>query len=150
MKKETEHGSEQKTAEKPRWDNWHVRLPNPKDQQRAIDLFQRSGAKTKSDFVRARILGEHFKVITVEQSVGIYAKVAKCRNEGCDFHVFREICGTLLTEDNIRDLIITGRTPVLNGLTSKAGKKFNARLVLNEEYTTSFVFENKKGKQRGR
>ena len=44
MKKETEHGSERKTAEKPRWDNWHVRLPNPKDQQRAIDLFQRSGA----------------------------------------------------------------------------------------------------------
>ena len=85
-----------------------------------------------------------------QQSVGIYAKVAKCRNEGCDFHVFREICGTLLTEDNIRDLITTGRTPVLNGLTSKTGKKFNARLVLNEEYTTSFVFENKKGKQRGR
>ena len=85
-----------------------------------------------------------------QQSVGIYAKVAKCRNEGCDFHVFREICGTLLTEDNIRDLITTGRTPVLNGLTSKADKKFNARLVLNEEYTTSFVFENKKGKQRGR
>ena len=85
-----------------------------------------------------------------QQSVGIYAKVAKCRNEGCDFHVFREICGTLLTEDNIRDLITTGRTPVLNGLTSKAGKKFNARLVLNEEYTTSFVFENKKGKQRGK
>ena len=85
-----------------------------------------------------------------QQSVSIYAKVAKCRNEGCDFHVFREICGTLLTEDNIRDLITTGRTSVLNGLTSKAGKKFNARLVLNEEYTTSFVFENKKGKQRGR
>ena len=85
-----------------------------------------------------------------QQSVGIYAKVAKCRNEGCDFHVFREICDTLLTEDNIRDLITTGRTPVLNGLTSKTGKKFNARLVLNEEYTTSFVFENKKGKQRGR
>ena len=85
-----------------------------------------------------------------QQSVGIYTKVAKCRNEGCDFHVFREICDTLLTEDNIRDLITTGRTPVLNGLTSKTGKKFNARLVLNEEYTTSFVFENKKGKQRGR
>ena len=85
-----------------------------------------------------------------QQSVGIYAKVAKCRNEGCDFHIFREVCGTMLSEDNIRDLLTTGRTPVLNGLTSKAGKKFNARLVLNEEYTTSFVFENKKGKQRGR
>lgn len=84
------------------------------------------------------------------ESVGIYAKIAKCRHEGCDFHVFREVCGTLLTEDNIRDLLTTGRTPVLKGLTSKAGKKFNARLVLNEDYTTSFEFENKKGKQRGR
>lgn len=78
MNKETEHGSEQKNAEKPRWDNWHVRLPNPKDQQRAIDLFQRSGAETKSDFVRARILGESFKVITVDKSaVEYYRKLSE-------------------------------------------------------------------------
>ncbi|ERK03341.1 DNA topoisomerase, partial [Hoylesella pleuritidis] len=81
------------------------------------------------------------------ESVGIYTKVAKCRHEGCDFHIFREVCGMLLTEDNIRDLITTGRTPVLKGLTSKAGKKFNARLVLNGDYTTSFEFESHKGKQ---
>ena len=84
------------------------------------------------------------------ESVGIYAKIAKCRHEGCDFHIFREICGTFLSEDNIRDLITTGRTPILKGLTSKAGKKFNARLVLGEDYTTSFEFEGKKGKVRGR
>ena len=84
------------------------------------------------------------------ESVGIYAKVAKCRHEGCDFHIFREVCGTLLTEDYIRDLLTTGRTPILKGLTSKAGKKFNARLVLNEDYTTSFEFESRKGQQRGR
>ena len=85
-----------------------------------------------------------------QQSVGIYAKVAKCRYETCGFHVFREVCGIHLSEDNIRDLISSGRTPILKGLTSKAGKKFNARLVLGEDYTTSFEFENKKGKQRGR
>ena len=85
-----------------------------------------------------------------QQSVGIYAKVAKCRHETCGFHVFREVCGIRLSEDNIRDLISSGRTPILKGLTSKAGKKFNARLVLGEDYTTSFEFENKKGKQRGR
>ena len=78
MKKETEHGSEQKTAEKPRWDNWHVRLPNPKDQQRAIDLFQRSWAKTKSDLVSARILRESCKVITVDKSaVEYYRKLSE-------------------------------------------------------------------------
>ena len=85
-----------------------------------------------------------------QQSVGIYAKVAKCRHETCGFHVFREVCGIHLSEDNIRDLISSGRTPILKGLTSKAGKKFNARLVLGEDYTTSFEFENKKGKQRGK
>ena len=85
-----------------------------------------------------------------QQSVGIYAKVAKCRHETCGFHVFREVCGILLSEDNIRDLISSGRTPILKGLTSKAGKKFNVRLVLGEDYITSFEFENKKGKQRGR
>ena len=85
-----------------------------------------------------------------QQSVGIYAKVAKCRHETCGFHVFREVCGIHLSEDNIRDLIGSGRTPILKGLISKAGKKFNARLVLGEDYTTSFEFENKKGKQRGR
>ena len=85
-----------------------------------------------------------------QQSVGIYAKVAKCRHETCGFHVFREVCGIHLSEDNIRDLIGSGRTSILKGLTSKAGKKFNARLVLGEDYTTSFEFENKKGKQRGK
>ena len=82
-----------------------------------------------------------------QQSVGIYAKVAKCRHETCGFHVFREVCGIHLSEDNIRDLIGSGRTPILKGLTSKAGKKFNARLVLKDDYTTTFEFEqNKKRK----
>ena len=82
-----------------------------------------------------------------QQSVGIYAKVAKCRHESCGFHVFREVCGIHLSEDNIRDLISSGRTPILKGLTSKAGKKFNARLVLKDDYTTTFEFEqNKKRK----
>ena len=82
-----------------------------------------------------------------QQSIGIYAKVAKCRHETCGFHVFREVCGILLSEDNIRDLISSGRTPILKGLTGKAGKKFNARLVLKDDYTTTFEFEqNKKRK----
>ena len=78
MNKEEELRSKRKEVEKPRWDNWHVRLPNPKDQQRAIDLFQRSGAETKSDFVRGRILGDSFKVITVDKSaVEYYRKLSE-------------------------------------------------------------------------
>lgn len=62
----------------PRWDRWHIRIPNCEDQQRAIELFHKSGAETKSDFVRARILGEHFKVITVDKSaVEYYRKLSE-------------------------------------------------------------------------
>lgn len=78
MNKQTERNNGRKAPDKPRWDNWHVRLPNPKDQRRAIDLFHKSGAETKSDFVRGRILGEHFKVITVDKSaVEYYRKLSE-------------------------------------------------------------------------
>ena len=78
MNEQTERDRKRKELNKPRWDNWHVRLPDPKDQQRAIDLFHKSGVATKSDFVRARILGEHFKVITVDKSaVEYYRKLSE-------------------------------------------------------------------------
>lgn len=81
------------------------------------------------------------------ESVGIYPKIAKCKSENCDFHIFREVCGSFLTEDNLRDLLSTGKTPILKGLTSKAGKKFNARVVLREDYSTGFEFEQQKKKR---
>ncbi|WP_025843474.1 hypothetical protein [Porphyromonas gingivicanis] len=61
-----------------RWDRWDTRLPNPKDQQKVITLFHKSGAETKSDFVRARLLEESFKVITVDKSaVEYYRKLSE-------------------------------------------------------------------------
>ena len=56
----------------PRWDRWHIRIPNPKDQQKILELYRRSGAKTKSDFLRARLLDESFKVITEDESAEEY------------------------------------------------------------------------------
>ena len=55
-----------------KWDDWHVRLPDPKDQIRVIDLYHRSGSKSKSDFVCAILSGEHFMVITVDKSAVEY------------------------------------------------------------------------------
>ena len=61
-----------------KWDDWHVRLPDPKDPLRVIDLYHKSGSKSKSEFVRARLLGEHFKVITVDKSaVEYYRKLSE-------------------------------------------------------------------------
>ena len=58
----------------PRWDRWHIRIPNPKDQQKILELYRRSGAKTKSDFLRARLLDESFKVIIENESTEEYLR----------------------------------------------------------------------------
>lgn len=65
-----------------KWDDWHVRLPDPKDQIRVIELYHKSGSMSKSEFVRARLLGEHFKVITVDKSaVDYYRKLTEITAE---------------------------------------------------------------------
>lgn len=67
----------QNTVEVPHWDRWDTRMPDVKDQLRAINLYNKSGAVSKSDFVRVRILGESFKVITVDKSaVEYYRKLS--------------------------------------------------------------------------
>ena len=82
-----------------------------------------------------------------KESFAIYNKVAKCKDEACGFKVFRELCGTFLSDSNIQDLITKGKTPTLKGMTSKAGKKFNARLVLKEDFSTVFEFETRAKKK---
>ena len=64
MKKQKQKKPDGRCATCPKWDRWHIRIPNSEDQQKLIRLYRKSGAKTKSDFVRARLLGETFKVIT--------------------------------------------------------------------------------------
>ncbi|KGN71750.1 MULTISPECIES: hypothetical protein [Bacteroidales] len=68
MKKQKQKKPDGRCATCPRWDRWHIRIPNSEDQQKLIRLYRKSGAKTKSDFVRARLLGEAFKVITEDPS----------------------------------------------------------------------------------
>lgn len=58
----------------PRWDRWHIRIPKPEDQQKLIELYRKSGAKTKSDYVRGRLLNESFKVITEDKSSEPYLR----------------------------------------------------------------------------
>ena len=58
----------------PRWDRWHIRIPKSEDQQKLIELYRKSGAKTKSDYVRGRLLNSPFKVITEDPSAEPYSK----------------------------------------------------------------------------
>ncbi|MBR8785161.1 hypothetical protein IX308_001356 [Porphyromonas levii] len=65
-----------------RWDRWDTRILDPKVQLKLIDMYRRSGAKTKSDFVRARLFGEEFKVVTVDKSaVDYYRKLSELTSQ---------------------------------------------------------------------
>ena len=74
MKRKKTDKPDGRCATCPRWDRWHIRIPKPEDQQMLIELYRRSGAKTKSDYVRGRLLNEPFKVITEDKSVEPYLR----------------------------------------------------------------------------
>lgn len=70
-------------------------------------------------------------------------KVVKCLDTDCNWILFREVCGVKLSIDDITDLIQQGKTKLQKGLVSKAEKKFDAYLILKEDCTTGFEFNNK-------
>jgi len=53
-----------------------------------------------------------------------------------------------LSRADITSLVNNGKTPLIKGMKSKAGKKFDAYIVLNENSESSFEFEKKKSNKR--
>ncbi|WP_010249847.1 type IA DNA topoisomerase [Myroides injenensis] len=78
-----------------------------------------------------------------QHTLQLREKVVKCLEPDCNWVLFREVCGIKLSMDDITDLIQQGKTKLLKGLISKAGKKFDAYLILKEDCTTGFEFINK-------
>lgn len=68
MKRKKTEKPDGRCATCPRWDRWHIRIPKPEEQRKLIELYRKSGAKTKNDYVRGRLLDEPFKVITEDKS----------------------------------------------------------------------------------
>lgn len=74
MKRKKTDKPDGRCATCPRWDRWHIRVPNPEEQRKLIELYRKSGAKTKSDYLRARLLNQSFKVITEDKSSESYLR----------------------------------------------------------------------------
>jgi len=51
---------------------------------------------------------------------------------GCQFAIWKTIAGKKVSARTARTLLRQGRTPPLKGFTSKAGKRFDARLKLED------------------
>ncbi|MBW8523863.1 DNA topoisomerase 3 [Chryseobacterium chendengshani] len=75
-------------------------------------------------------------------------KVVKCPDEKCLWIQFRNICGVHLELADISSLLEKGKTSLLKNMTSKSGKKFDASLVLQDDYSTGFEFPDRKMKRK--
>jgi DNA topoisomerase-3 len=76
--------------------------------------------------------------------IRFYPKVAKCADPNCGLIVFRSISEKELSDKQILELLTKGKTAVINGFKSKAGKIFPAALKFDENYRLAFDFVEKK------
>jgi len=78
------------------------------------------------------------------QQLVIRDKIVKCPDEACNWVQFRTVCGVRISIENITSLVNKGKTSLIKGMTSKAGKKFDAYIILKENAESSFEFEKNK------
>lgn len=62
----------------------------------------------------------------------------------CGFVIWKTIAGKTISAAQARKLIEKKRTDLIKGFTSKTGNKFDAYLILKEDFSTGFEFENRK------
>ncbi|MCX8530844.1 type IA DNA topoisomerase [Chryseobacterium luquanense] len=79
-----------------------------------------------------------------KERLRILDKIIKCKDDACNWMQFRLVCGKLLTVNDIQLLIEKGKTSLIKGLKSKAGKSFDAYMILNDAGETVFEFDKNK------
>ena len=67
-------------------------------------------------------------------------KVVKCPDEACNWLLFRNICGVQISVTEVENLVRKNKTSLIKGMKSKAGKKFDAFIVMNDKGETAFEF----------
>ena len=78
------------------------------------------------------------------QQLTIRDKIVKCPDEACNWVQFRNVCGVQIGLADIENLVNKKKTSLIKGMKSKAGKKFDAYIVLNENAESSFEFDKNK------
>ncbi|CAH0195083.1 type IA DNA topoisomerase [Chryseobacterium sp. Bi04] len=70
-------------------------------------------------------------------------KIVKCPDEQCNWILFRTICGIQLSIKDLTLLLTQNKTSLIKNMKSKNGKKFDAFIILKNDFSTSFEFGNK-------
>lgn len=70
-------------------------------------------------------------------------KIVKCPDEQCGWILFRTICGIQLSIKDLTLLLTQNKTSLIKNMKSKNGKKFDAFIILRNDFSTSFEFGNR-------
>ncbi|QQT46650.1 DNA topoisomerase 3 [Sphingobacterium multivorum] len=135
---------------------WELALQKIENNEVDGRVFQRemeTYAKSITDeLLQTSIASENLPKLTCpkckSQQLIIRDKIVKCPSENCNWVQFRKVCEVQLGIADITNLINNGRTSLIKGMKSKAGKKFDAYIVLNEQAQSSFEFDKNKKSTR--
>ncbi|WP_340617386.1 type IA DNA topoisomerase [Xenorhabdus entomophaga] len=63
---------------------------------------------------------------------------------GCEFKIWSEFCGKKLTQNQVEKIIKDGKSNLIKGFKSKAGKPFDTELILEDRKTGKLGFPERK------
>lgn len=135
---------------------WEMALQKIENNEADATHFHQSmeayASSVTQELLSISIAGEKYPELTCPKckihKLLIRDKVVKCPDEACNWFQFRNVCGVQLSLSAIESLVIKGKTSFIKGMKSKAGKKFDAYIVLKDNGETSFEFENGKYKKQ--
>ena len=131
---------------------WEKSLADIEKGEMNVLSFQ-NAIESHTKQITTEILNTEIKTIEKERlqcpsckqvSVKLFPKVAKCTIDNCEWLLFRNVCGKIMSEKAVQLLLKNGKSSLLKGLKSKANKTFDAYLVLEPDRKTSFKFPTRK------
>lgn len=72
-------------------------------------------------------------------------KAYACKNPDCTFRVGFHICRKVITPDIVKQLMETGKTPILDGFVSKNNRRFSSALILRDGKVVFDMEESRDG-----
>ncbi|HLT32281.1 MAG TPA: DNA topoisomerase 3 [Aquaticitalea sp.] len=135
---------------------WELALQKIENNETDAEAFQKEmetyASSITNELLQASIAQNNLPKLVCpkckSQQLIIRDKIVKCPDEVCNWVQFRNVCGVQIGLADIENLVNKKKTSLIKGMKSKAGKKFDAYIVLNEDCKTSFEFENKKSKRQ--
>ena len=131
---------------------WELALQKIENNEADAEAFQREmetyASSITNELLQTSIAQNNLPKLVCpkckSQQLIIRDKIVKCPDEVCNWVQFRNVCGVQIGLADIENLVNKKKTSLIKGMKSKAGKKFDAYIVLNEDCKTSFEFANNK------